>query len=182
MTQPVVLILASGRGERFRAGGGRVHKLQAELGGISVLERTLQSVRDSGLPWHLEDAGHPGMGDSIASAVRATRGAAGWLVLPADLPLIEADTLRQAACALRFHPVVAPVYRGQRGHPVGFAARCGDALAALQGDNGAAAVVRQFGLTTWNSGDAGCVCDIDTPADLRAAAALLARRQSTRQA
>ena len=29
-------------------------------------------VRASGLPFHVEDAGHPGMGDSIAAGVRAT--------------------------------------------------------------------------------------------------------------
>ena len=61
---PTVLVLASGRGERFRASGGTVHKLQAELQGKPVLQHTLDAVRASGLPWHLEDRGHPGMGDS----------------------------------------------------------------------------------------------------------------------
>ena len=74
---PVVLVLASGRGERFLASGGQVHKLRALLDGKPVLERTLDAVRASGLPWHLEDVGHPGMGDSIAAAVRATQDAAG---------------------------------------------------------------------------------------------------------
>ncbi|MDB5732286.1 MAG: hypothetical protein JWQ03_2181, partial [Variovorax sp.] len=94
---PVVLVLASGRGERFRASGGTLHKLQAPLAGRAVLERTLDAVRASGLPWHLEDAGHPGMGDSIAAAVRATAEAGGWLVLPGDLPLVRSATLRQLA-------------------------------------------------------------------------------------
>ena len=64
---PVVLVLASGRGDRFVASGGQVHKLRALLAGVPVLEHTLAAVRASGLPWHLEDAGHPGMGDSIAA-------------------------------------------------------------------------------------------------------------------
>jgi hypothetical protein len=85
---PTVLVLASGLGARFTASGGVGHKLQADLAGKTVLQHTLDAVRSSGLRWHLEDAGHPGMGDSIAAAVRATRDAAGWLVLPADLPLI----------------------------------------------------------------------------------------------
>ena len=91
---PVVLVLASGRGERFRASGGIGHKLQALLRGKTVLQHTLAAVRASGLPWHLEDAGHPGMGDSIAAAVRATADAPGWLVLPGDLPLVQGATLR----------------------------------------------------------------------------------------
>ena len=39
--QPVVLVLASGRGERFAASGGMVHKLRAALGDKTVLEHTL---------------------------------------------------------------------------------------------------------------------------------------------
>ncbi len=70
-----VLILASGRGERFRASGGTVHKLAAPLEGASVLEHTLAAVRASGLAWHLEEGGHPGMGDSLAAAVGAPAGA-----------------------------------------------------------------------------------------------------------
>jgi CTP:molybdopterin cytidylyltransferase MocA len=78
---PSIIVLASGRGERFVASGGQGSKLQALLGGKPVLERTLAAVRESGLPWHLEDAGHAGMGDSIAAGVRATQDAGGWLIL-----------------------------------------------------------------------------------------------------
>ncbi len=173
MQQPTVLILASGRGERFAASGGTVHKLQALLGGKTVLARTLDAVRASGLPWHLEDAGHPGMGDSIAAAVRATRDAAGWLILPADLPLIQAATLLQVAAALQTHDVVVPVFEGSRGHPVGFAAACGPALQDLKGNQGAASVVRSHDATELIVDDIGCVTDIDTLDDLARAEALL---------
>jgi hypothetical protein len=54
---PVVIVLASGRGERFVAAGGTGSKLKALLAGKPVLERTLDAVRASGLPWHVEDAG-----------------------------------------------------------------------------------------------------------------------------
>ena len=57
---PLVIVLASGRGERFIAAGGTGSKLQAPLAGKPLLERTLDAVRASGLPWRLEDAGHPG--------------------------------------------------------------------------------------------------------------------------
>lgn len=171
--QPTVIVLASGRGERFLASGGTTHKLKALLAGKPVLEHTLDAVRASGLPWHLEDAGHPGMGDSIAAAVRATSGSlaggAGWLILPGDLPLVSADTLRAVAAALASSAVVVPVYKGERGHPVGFSAACGAALAALQGDKGAAAVVRASVVQELVVNDAGCVTDIDTVEALHAA-------------
>lgn len=176
---PTVLVLASGRGERFAASGGRVHKLQAMLGDQTVLQHTLDAVRASGLPWHLEDVGHPGMGDSIAAAVRATADAAGWLVLPGDLPLIQSATLRQVAQALQQHPVVVPVFQhrgGSRGHPVGFARPCREALLALKGNQGAAPVLRAFDAIELIVEDPGTVTDIDTLDDLARAAAMLAAR------
>lgn len=51
--------------------------------------------------WHVEDVGHPGMGDLIAAAVRHTVDAAGWLVLPGDLPLVQPATLQAIAQVLR---------------------------------------------------------------------------------
>jgi molybdenum cofactor cytidylyltransferase len=178
---PTVIVLASGRGERFRAAGGAGHKLQAPLAGSTVLAQTLAAVRASGLPWHLEDIGHPGMGDSIAAAVRATSGAAGWLILPGDLPLVQPATLHAVARALGAAVQAAqPSYRGQRGHPVGFAAGCGDRLAALAGNQGAAPVLRALRdagqLADIELDDIGNGTDIDTPEELARAEALLRAR------
>ena len=170
-SSPTVLVLASGKGTRFWASGGQCHKLQALLAGRSVLDHTLQAVHESGLPWHLVQGPHAGMGDAIAAGVQATRQASGWLILPADLPLIQATSLQQVASALAHRPLAYPVYAGQRGHPVGFAAVCGDALAALSGDRGAAAVVRawQEHADVIAVNDIGVVFDIDAVADLEAA-------------
>lgn len=168
---PTVIVLASGRGERFIASGGSTHKLKALLSGKALLQHTLDAVKASGLPWHLEDAGHPGMGDSIAAAVHATSGAAGWMILPGDLPLIQPQTLRELARAAPTSEVLAPVYQGRRGHPVRFAARFGPALMALTGDRGASEIARAAGVTELAVSDAGCVTDIDTVQDLQRAMA-----------
>ena len=173
MNGPVVLVLASGRGERFRASGGQGSKLQAQLGGQPVLERTLAAVRASGLRLHVEDAGHPGMGDSIAAAVRATADADGWLVLPGDLPLVQPASLRAVAAALQQASVVVPTYQGRRGHPVGFAAVHGAALQALSGAEGAAAIVQRAVSLLVPLDDPGLVTDIDTLDDLAQAEARL---------
>ena len=163
----VVLVLASGRGERFAASGGSGPKLQALLAGRPLLDWTLAAVHASGLPCHLEDAGHPGMGGTIAAAVRATAGASGWLILPADLPLIQASTLRAVAQAPDDLEVVTPVFRGQRGHPVRFSAACGPELMRLTGCLGAASVLRARHVTPWPVDDEGCVADVDTLDDLQ---------------
>lgn len=176
---PAIVVLASGRGERFLASGGSGSKLAALLAGKPVLQWTLDAVRASGLPWHLEDAGHAGMGDSIAAGVRATSGAGGWLILPGDLPLVQPATLRRVAAALAGHGVVLPTYMNVQGHPVAFSTECLDALLALNGPLGAAKLVRtqreanralQLALD-----DPGIVTDIDSVQDLARAEQSLAR-------
>ena len=177
---PAVIVLASGRGERFIASGGKGSKLEALLGGKPVLERTLDAVRASGLPWHLEDAGHEGMGNSIAAGVRATRDAGGWLILPGDLPLVRADSLRRVAAALADHVVVLPTWQGRQGHPVGFGQECRDALLLLSGPQGAALVARAQKMANraleLELDDPGIAADIDTLQDLARAEQALAAR------
>ena len=65
MPAPTVLVLASGRGERFRAAGGGIHKLHAPLGPRTVVVPSVEGRRGhpagfaaacgaahgSGLPW-----------------------------------------------------------------------------------------------------------------------------------
>lgn len=181
---PVVLILAAGRGQRFAASGGVVHKLQALLAGKPVLAHTLAAVQASGLAWHVVRASpkRPGMGDSIAAGVAATAAAGGWLVLPGDLPLVLPSSLRAVAQALTQHSLAqhhaaqssvvqpwacVPSYQGQRGHPAGFAAACRPALLALKGDSGARALLQTFNAQELSLDDPGIVCDIDTVADLQ---------------
>lgn len=176
--QPCVLVLAAGRGERFLASGGSSHKLHAMLGQRTVLQTTLTAVQASGLPWHVEYGPHPGMGDSIAAAVEATASANGWLVLPADLPLVQAQTLKALAMKLLKADadtlrVIQPFYRGQKGHPVAFSRVASKALMQLRGDQGAADIVRQAAenqqLQRWDCDDIGCVLDVDTTEALKQA-------------
>lgn len=170
MQLPTVIVLASGQGERFRASGGSGNKLHALLGSQRVIDWTIDAVHASGLPFHVEDAGHAGMGDSIAAAVLATRASAGWLVLPADLPLIKASTLALVAQTIaEGAPAAYPVHGGQRGHPVGFAASCGPMLQNLKGNQGAARIFYDFDAIKLVVDDRGCVADIDTLADLQRA-------------
>lgn len=177
---PTVLLLAAGRSARFRAASGGQDKLDALLHGRRVRDWTLAAVQASGLPWHVVERSHtahltlPGMGDSIACGVAATRQASGWLVLPADLPLIQPDTLLQVARALQTHAVVVPTWQGERGHPVGFATSCRAELLGLTGDSGARAVVQRYGADLLTVEDAGCVHDVDTPQALESARQRLA--------
>jgi len=168
-----VIVLAAGLGTRFRDAGGRHDKLLAPLtmggGTRAVREHVIRAVIASGLPWHVVEREHtrhlpePGMGWSIATGVAATASAPGWLILPADLPLIRPETLWRVAGALRGHEVVLPTVGGQRGHPVGFSPACMAELLALQGDRGARQVIARHPAFMLELDDLGCVLDIDTP-------------------
>ncbi|MCC7485558.1 MAG: nucleotidyltransferase family protein [Burkholderiales bacterium] len=110
-----------------------------------------------------------GMGASLAHGVAQARGAAGWVVALADMPRIGPQTVRAVAAALRGGaPLVAPAFRGERGHPVGFAARFRDELAALNDDEGARGVLARHrdDLRLIACEDPAVLLDIDAPADL----------------
>lgn len=168
---PVVLVLAAGQGQRFRASGARMGKLQAPLHGRSVLQHTLAAVAASGLTAVLvENAPHwrsAGMGHSIARGVALSPDASGWLVLPGDLPAVSPGSLNAVAQALQERGgVVRPRIHGEWGHPVGFSAAWKQQLLDLTGDSGAQSVVRAaqaddqlhaLALNDW-----GALADTDT--------------------
>jgi molybdenum cofactor cytidylyltransferase len=165
---PTVIVLAAGKGERFIASGAQEDKLNADLCGRRVRDHVLAAVHASGLPFHTVEREHtqhlanPGMADSIACGIQATLGAKGWLILPADLPLIQPQTLLKVAEALATHSIVVPYYRGKKGHPVGFEASCKDALIQLRGDEGARSVVAAHPYLALEVEDQGVVRDVDT--------------------
>jgi molybdenum cofactor cytidylyltransferase len=128
-----------------------------------------QLLREGGAEVTVCDRADDGMGTTLAHAVRAARDAAGWVVALADMPFIRPQTIQRVAERLAAGAaLVAPRYSGERGHPVGFAARFGPTLAALSGDAGARDLLRaeSGALELLDCDDPGVVRDVDTPADL----------------
>lgn len=112
-----------------------------------------------------------GMGASLACGVRASSDAHGWVVALADMPYIRPETIQEVARRLRSGgAIIAPQWRGQRGHPVGFGARFYPELQALGGDAGARGVLsaHKQDIDAFETDDPGVIRDIDTPADLKA--------------
>src|SRR5207249_3895698 len=102
------------------------------------------------------------------------------LVLPADLPLVQPETLLAITGALARYDVVVPHHGGRRGHPVGFRDVCESALRDLHGPQGAQSVVRAQAAVgaahDMEIDDVGIVTDIDTVQDLRDAERVLLSR------
>ena len=128
-----------------------------------------QLLREGGAEVTACDRADDGMGTTLAHAVRASRDAGGWVVALADMPFIRPDTIQRVAARLAAGAALAaPRFAGERGHPVGFAARFGAALAALTGDAGARDLLRaeSGALELVDCDDPGVIRDVDTPADL----------------
>lgn len=117
-------------------------------------------------------ADEEGLGNSIAHGVRASAQARGWIVALADMPAVAPASVAAVRAALDGGAAsVVPVFGGRRGHPVGFGAACGAALAALRGDTGARSVLERYPPVEIPVADPGVLFDVDVPADLAAARA-----------
>ncbi|ARP96872.1 nucleotidyltransferase family protein [Bordetella genomosp. 13] len=114
-----------------------------------------------------------GMGGSLAAAaialMRDTPSSRHCLVALADMPWLRSATVAHVALHSRGHRIAAPVYEGQRGHPVAFAAELWPELAGLEGDEGARILLRRQGVHALPVDDPGVLADVDVPADLAAA-------------
>ncbi len=191
--RPTIIVLAAGAGSRF---AGSSHKLEQTLGSLTVIGATLRQALASLMPVLvvttralapqvsqlvasrdvivLPEVGTAGalplgMGYSIATGVTARPDAAGWLVLPGDMPMVRVSSLQAVAAAMVDHPVVYAQHRGRRGHPVGFSTELYSELAGLTGDEGARRVVARYPSFGVEVDDPGVLVDIDTPADLELA-------------
>jgi molybdenum cofactor cytidylyltransferase len=201
--RPAVVVVAAGRGSRFAAPAGAAamgsadHKLLQALGATTVLGATLTQVLQSRLPLVVVTtaplvaaaAEHVaqrdivvlgaaeavrGMGSTIAAGIGARSDARGWLVLPADMPLVKSSTLQAVAAALDEHPIAYAQHAGRRGHPVGFGSELYSELVRLDGDEGARRLLARYPAHAVDVDDPGVLVDIDTPQDLERARTRLA--------
>ena len=189
-SRAAVIVLAAGKGSRFL---GPEHKLAQSLGGSTVFGMTLRNAiashlqvivvttaalaelarrhvaaRDVIVLAEVGSAGPTalGMGHSISAGVGARPQASGWLMLPADMPLVLPTTLQAVARQLAQHPVAYAQFKGRRGHPVGFSAELYSELVALDGDEGARRLVARYPAFGVELDDPGVLVDVDTLADL----------------
>jgi molybdenum cofactor cytidylyltransferase len=111
-----------------------------------------------------------GIGASIAAAVEATGDAEGWLIALGDMPFVTPATMRAVSQALAAGALIAtPVdEHGRRGHPVGFSRALRAELVALDGDEGARALIARHSssITKVPVEDPGIFVDIDTRDDM----------------
>ena len=69
---------------------------------------------------------------AVVAGVLASAQANGWLILPAYMPMLRAETLRRVANAAHHQSVLFPQYQQLRGHPVRFSSEFFSELIRLQ--------------------------------------------------
>lgn len=191
----VGILLAAGFGRRFQAQQVHSDKLLMPLAhGHSVVSASLQALRqhvdqvcvvirpdspalrtelERHASWIVESPlAHTGMGASLADAVRALQERYmkeqlnAVLVALGDMPCIAASSMQAVLQGLGTHAIAAPLYQGQRGHPVAFRCSLMPELARLQGDEGARHLFTKYSVNRIELDDPGVCFDIDSPADL----------------
>lgn len=189
MSEVVAVVVAAGTGRRF--GGGKL--LARMANGVRIIDAVLKNIRqgfsgpvvvvardDDRQLLEVLQGYEPGLvagsadqtaslGGTIATGVAASADAAAWLVVLGDMPWLLPSTIATLEQKLQDGcPLVAPVYGGRRGHPVGFGREFGAALQGLGGQEGARTILGQYRnqLQLVDLGDPGVLQDVDYPDDL----------------
>lgn len=116
---------------------------------------------------------YQGMGASLAAAALYLQQLPDFcsdtdtiVIALADMPWIKPTTYTEIINALRYHSIVAPSFKGKRGHPVGFQASLVAEMTQLKADIGAKPIIAKHGVKLIEVRDSAVLQDIDTPTDL----------------
>jgi len=183
------ILLAAGRGTRFDPSGVR-NKLLQPLGDSTVVAasarnllaalprvlavvkpgdtETASALRGLGCEIVICENAACGMAASLVTGLHHAQDALGWVVALGDMPQVRPGTISALAREVEEGADIAvPIYDGQRGNPVAFGRRHLPLLLALEGDQGARGIVRNYPNNVVTVDDAGILQDIDTPSDLK---------------
>jgi molybdenum cofactor cytidylyltransferase len=181
------VVLAAGAGARFAASGGERHKLLADLGGRTVLDRVLEAAVGGGLddlalvsgavdlrphvPERLTVLPNERWGEGIATSLQvgvrwaAAEGHDAVVVGLADQPAVTRATWAALAACPAEPPIAVATYDGVRGNPVRLAAAVW-ALLPDSGDQGARLLLSGRPELVREVPCSGQAWDVDTVEDL----------------
>jgi molybdenum cofactor cytidylyltransferase len=173
----LVAILAAGRSSRFGS-----DKLAAKIGGMTLGERAVKLARSTGQPiiwigsgqgWEPSDcevvlnplADH-GMGTSVALAAKiaAERKSDAFLILLADMPMVNAELLQEML--IQGAPICCRYPDGNPGPPALLPAAYYAELRRLADDTGARHMLKGLPCLAFLDPPDGALSDIDCPDDL----------------
>jgi molybdenum cofactor cytidylyltransferase len=188
MFQVGVLLLAAGVSRRF----GSDKRAAVMPDGKSVLETTLENIKQAGLPFKLclapsdralasvfdleqhqlifcHDAAK-GMGETLAEGMTQIPDWQGTIIALGDMPWVQPHTYTLLKASVSKDTLCVPTYEGQKGNPVAFGEDFYETLRQSNGDRGARFLIDnnpgQVNLIAVD--DSGILRDIDQLKDLHA--------------
>ena len=196
MASVAAIVLAAGSGARFAASGGVGPKALAHFDGAPMVRRAAESaLRSRARPvvvvtgaaadvaaalagLDVRIAHNPRHAEGLSTSLRAglealPESADGALILLADMPGVDAPSLDALIAAFEAHPgaaAVVPTHGGRRGNPALLARATFAAACALEGDQGAGALLKGpliGGVVEWAAPHDGVLRDADTAEALR---------------
>ena len=193
--RPIVpaILLAAGQSSRM----GATNKLLAQIGGLSMIRRVVESILSSSAGPVIVVTGHekervraelngcdvtfvhnPDYRDGLSSSLRAGIHALpeqvdGMLVCLGDMPHVAAthiDKLVAAFDPVEGRAICVPTNNGKRGNPVIWDARFFAEMATVSGDVGARHLIGEYSelVCEVEIRDGGILVDVDTPQALSA--------------
>lgn len=186
---PTVIVLADPTVDQGR---GRAADDDGAMANFSTLDTSLRRVLGSGLPMLLvapQDQAdealtllpkrdilvsgtppdtHKGdwMVRCLASAIMTRSHAQGWIILPSDMPMLQAPTLHSLVRGLAQGPIVFPTYRHVRGHPVAFAAELYSELVRLDSEQSLRRLAARYPSVEVEVDDPGVLMALQPQSDL----------------
>ncbi len=175
-------------------------KLLIDLAGTTVIARLVEALRAADVPnivvvgrasdeplWTevrrlcgvLEVRPHidpPDMRSSVEHALSAIRDQLqpsdddGWLLVPADHPVLDANVIRDVIAIWQQHPnrVVIPTHGNERGHPTVLPWSLAQQVSQIPADKGLNWLIRSQPdlVKEWPTSNPAVLLDLDTPEDL----------------
>ncbi|MEJ2213319.1 MAG: nucleotidyltransferase family protein [Gammaproteobacteria bacterium] len=145
--------------------------LSSTLVVVSDQDNALVSrYRQLGLEVVTNEAADEGMAASLVKGIQSSPESDAWIIALADMPWVKPETIGSIKNRLEGGAsMVAPLYQGKRGHPVGFSSQWKTALLNLQGDKGGRELLRKYAdqVSLIDTDDEGILLDVDYPQDLK---------------
>lgn len=187
-TLPTVIVLAHTLGEEAQTSGAQdaapcfgmlqtmLHRVLASelplvlVAPSHVSEQARQLIPGNCIVELPSPANHPSSAlvRAITAGVQASSQSEGWLVLPADMPMLMPSTLRLVAQALLTYPISFPQYRARRGHPMGFGRELFSELIRLDHDRDLHRLISRYPSEGVDVNDPGVLLHHHDVKDLRA--------------
>jgi len=115
------------------------------------------------------ELGLQAVADDLATACEVVEPDAAWFLIPADHPVIDAETIRRLLEAAVENPgrIIVPTYKGRRGHPTVFAWKHATEIDGVPPGVGFNWIVKQHAADVLEIAvpSAGVLVDLDTPED-----------------